>query len=347
MTRREHEIEHPGAFFLDLAEPDALRVELEGLGVLAPGESIRSVTRAGPGNMNCVLRVHTGARSLVVKQARPWVEKYPQFPAPRERALRERDFYRLVEGTPGVADRMPRLLAADEASCLLVLEDLGPGADLTCLYADGRRIPAGDLEALADYLSTLHAMFAGVPPPLELSNRAMRALNAEHVFFLPLRPSNGLDLDRIQPGLSAATAGFRTDYALASEVARLGHEAYLADGPCLIHGDFFPGSLLESAQGPRVIDPEFAFFGRPEFDLGVFVAHLALAGQPQGDWQHFIDAYRRPHGWTEPLLWQLAGVEVVRRLLGYAQLPLVRTVEAKLELLTRARDWILKPQSLP
>jgi len=55
-------------------------------------------------------------------------------------------------------------------------------------------------------------------------------------------------------------------------------DLYLSDGPTLLHGDFYPGSWLRTTQGIRIIDPEFAFTGAAEFDVGVFAAHLAFTG---------------------------------------------------------------------
>ena len=46
--------------------------------------------------MNCTLRVTTTRRSFILKQARPWVEKYPQIAAPVERARVEAAFYAAV-----------------------------------------------------------------------------------------------------------------------------------------------------------------------------------------------------------------------------------------------------------
>ena len=39
------------------------------------------------------LRVQTAERSFILKQSRPWVEKYPAIPAPEERVLVEAAFY--------------------------------------------------------------------------------------------------------------------------------------------------------------------------------------------------------------------------------------------------------------
>jgi 5-methylthioribose kinase len=130
----------PGLFYLDPDRRDDLETYLHQAGVLSAGESVLTAMRAGEGNMNCTLRVTTRTRSFIVKQARPWVEKYPQFAAPWDRALREIEFYQLVADEPEVTERMPRLLHADRASRLLVLEDVGISSDLTCIYHGSRQV---------------------------------------------------------------------------------------------------------------------------------------------------------------------------------------------------------------
>ena len=74
-------------------QPDALLKTLISINVCQPTETIVSVDKAGEGNMNLTLRVTTDQRSVIVKQARPWVEKYPDIEASDERILAEIDFY--------------------------------------------------------------------------------------------------------------------------------------------------------------------------------------------------------------------------------------------------------------
>jgi 5-methylthioribose kinase len=246
-------------------------------GWLEPGERAARAARAGEGNMNRVLRVTTTARSLILKQARPWVEKYPQLAAPVERAEVEAAFYRAVASVPEVAARMPRLLASDPESHAILFEDLGDGGDFPDLYG-GARIEADDVTALARWLAALHAM--PVEQPARFANRAMRALNHERVFALPLDPANGLNLDAITPGLIEAADIVRRDPAFVARATELGR-IHCADGAALLHGDFLPGSWLRRAE-PMVVDPEFCFLGPPEWDLGGMGAHLLLAGAQPG-----------------------------------------------------------------
>ena len=84
----------------------------------------------------------------------------------------------------------------------------------------------------------------------------------------------------------------------------------------------------------KVIDPEFCFAGDPAFDVAVMAAHLLLA-DAAGDVPAFLDAYGR--GPNPTVLARLAGCEVMRRLIGVAQLPIPRTTGRRAELLERAR----------
>ena len=108
-SSREHfASRYPEHFFLDPSAPNALEQHLHSAELLGSDERVVDCKIAGEGNMNCTLRVQTTARTLIVKQARPWVEKYPQFEAPWERILRESEFYKRVSSASQAAAAMPR-----------------------------------------------------------------------------------------------------------------------------------------------------------------------------------------------------------------------------------------------
>jgi 5-methylthioribose kinase len=307
-------------------------------GLIDDGDSVREVARAGPGNMNLVLRVVTDSTSLVVKQGRPYVEKYPHIPAPPERTVLEAEWYLLAASRPDVARRLPALVGVDRESSILVLADLGRVGDLTELYA-GERLGEECIDTLARWLAALHGGFRGDEAARELANAGMRRLNHEHIFEVPLREGNGLDLDTVTPGLASVVQGLRSDRRLRDATASLG-AAYLGEGATLLHGDFHPGSWLAGAAGPYVIDPEFAFFGLPEFDVGVALAHLELSGQPQAASGRLLAVYRARAPLDADLAWAFSGAEVIRRLLGVAQLPLPVGLGEKQELIGRAVDRV-------
>lgn len=321
----------PSAFFLNAGDVAGVSAYLARQGWLEPGESVVSVRIAGQGNMNYLVRVTTSLRTFILKQSRPWVEKYPQISAPFDRALVEAKFYGLLAGSPA-AEFLPKLLWVDEESRILCLEDLGGLGDCSDLYS-GATLSRGELQQLVRFLSALHAKRDALP------NREMRRLNHFHIFVYPFQLENGLALDGITPGLQREADVVKKMDKVRARANELG-ELYLSDGKHLLHGDFFPGSWLRAADGLKVIDPEFGFTGPREFDLGICFAHLRIAGIALKDaifeshYAHWKELDRR-------LVSAFAGVEILRRLLGVAQLPISFDLQRKRSLVAEGVQELL------
>jgi 5-methylthioribose kinase len=330
---------HPTVLFVDEQPTPALTARLVANGWLRPDEPIRAVEKPGEGNMNVVVRVRTDRQSLILKQPRPWVQKYPQVAAPMERIAVEAAFYGALAGHDTLSTYAPKLIGFDADHYLLAVEDLGAGIDFTYLYQPQQTLETGVLMALTEFLAALHSLSAtGGGAGTFPDNRAMRLLNHEHIFRFPFRTDTGFDLDTVQPGLAALAAPLRANEALKNRAEQLG-ETYLQPGPTLLHGDYYPGSWLSTPGGTRVIDPEFGFRGRAEFDLGVMLAHLKLAGQASATEQHVLAHYPAPY--DPALLRAFTGTEIIRRLIGLAQLPLSRSLEDKKALLDEAMEMVV------
>jgi 5-methylthioribose kinase len=186
----------------------------------------------------------------------------------------------------------------------------------------------------------LHNQNKAKDPELVITNHAMRKLNHEHIFIYPYMAENGLDLDDILPGLSAISKQYKIDLELKEKIAILG-EQYLADGYTLLHGDYFPGSWLKTSEGIRIIDPEFCFYGFPEFEIGVTIAHLMMADQPVETVFNAMKYYSAEAELDMARCKQFAGVEMLRRIMGLAQLPLKIDLDKRAQLLETAREYIL------
>lgn len=345
MTLRDRFIElEPQAFFLDAAAPDDLVAYLRKNGWLQKDEELQKIEIAGPGNMNYTLRVHTTQRSFVIKQSRPWVEKFPQIDAPAERAIIEGQFYQLVQLNGKLKKYTPTILGFDERSSIILLEDLGPAKDYNFLYAKGNDIDLAELEELTDIVSALHNDFNIHTTRERIYNRAMRKLNHEHLFVFPLMEENGFHLDTIQSGLQDVAMSYKTDEPYKKLVAKLG-EVYLSDGETLLHGDYYPGSWLNTKDGVRLIDPEFCFFGPAEFDLAVFLAHMKMSQQDDRLMAQILNAYPGAQKLDAELLAGFAGVEIMRRIIGIAQLPLELSLDERTDLLEEARTLVMHPEN--
>lgn len=328
------------ALFLDGHDTAPLIDYLKKRSWLAPDEAVLVVEKPGEGNMNFVQRVKTQKQSLIVKQARPWVEKFPQLDAPLERIQVESEFYGLVQRDVFLASFTPRLLDWDAVNYIMIIEDLGIGADFSRIYKKGNSIAAEELEALTSFVSHLHnQQFTPDQTAAFPTNQALKQLNHEHIFYFPYLEENGFDLNSIQPGLQDLAMTYKRDATLKSSIREIGN-LYLGAGPILIHGDYYPGSWLKVESGVRIIDPEFGFFGLPEFDLGVMVAHLKMAQTPAEQIEQVLSAYQPPTVFNPKLRQAFTGVEILRRIIGLAQLPLDLSLEEKRSLLEEAKELV-------
>jgi 5-methylthioribose kinase len=324
------------------AERDDLTAYLHARGWLDESDRVRSVEPAGDGNMNCTRRVVTAARRLVLKQGRPWVEKYPDIPAPPDRTLVEAAFYARVAVHPDLRAHLPTLVGVDAGARLLALEECVGFSDLVGVY-EGDRLAPATVDTLLRFLRALHALPVTDPTARPWANQDMRELNHAYIFALPLRHDETTDrrLEQLTIGLGAAASALRADRAYGERVARLG--AIYRQGPprALIHGDYYPGSWLGRGRDVVVIDPEFCFAGAPEFDYGVMAAHLILGGQDDALVGR-VGRAAAAAGSDPALVAGFAGVEVMRRLIGVAQLPrLTPSLAAKQAWLARSRRLVL------
>jgi 5-methylthioribose kinase len=319
---------------------DVIRRAMEELELWESGETIEDVQRAGEGNMNSVVRVTSDRRRIILKQSRPWVEKYPQIAAPVERIFAEIDFYSRVAGNRVVSDSMPTMLGSSEELYLMAMEDLGSAGDYSDLYSS-RLVDAIPLEQSLTWLAELHSIPVDPVQREGVGNRALRELNHAHIYTIPLQTPAAIDLDSICDGLERLAAETRDDPTIRLKSSELG-EVYLGTGEYLLHGDFYPGSWLCADGEFRVIDPEFCFAGPVEFDLGVLAAHRVLIGGDEASIAVVGDTYKRLGGanFELGLLRGFAALEIIRRLIGVAQLPLRASLKERAEMIRIARAWL-------
>ena len=340
MNAKERFIAETGSTqFLEFGQDTALEGYLREEGWIGDAEKVLKTEKPGEGNMNFVLRVRTNRGSFIVKQARPWVEKYPQLDAPINRIYTEAQFYTLVQQNEVLSRYTPQLLATDLDNYLIKVEDLGEGADFSHVYQKDQDFTQEELQSLVLFLQELHQDDFSTAVASYPKNQALKALNHEHIFNFPYRPDNGMDLNAIQAGLHDLAVPIYEDRTLRDTISALG-QRYLGEGSHLIHGDYYPGSWLRVNGEVKVIDPEFSYFGLAEFDLGVFLAHLRMAQSADASIEWVRKNYRRPLAFDEHLLDQFTGVEILRRLIGIAQLPVALSVDEKKSLIEEAISFI-------
>ena len=302
------------------------------------GESIdvQEIEKPGAGNMNLVLRITLDNQdSFVLKQARPWVEKYPSIEAPLERIEVEYEYYSQLGHHSFFEQYSPEIIGFDRKNFLMLMEDLGKASDFSWVYSQGSSFTTRDLNQAIAYLNRLKQLPQPKHYPLNIE---LRKLNHQHIFVLPFQPG-AVELEKTQPELVPWVNECQKDELLIKRIVELG-EIYLSSGNQLLHGDFYPGSLLNADSGLKVIDPEFSFMGPEEWDIAVFTAHLILSSTTSGQLKAVVSGYQQSSSFNESHFAGFTGVEVLRRLLGLAQVPVELSSKQKSNLISQAINWI-------
>ncbi|MCP3983325.1 MAG: phosphotransferase [bacterium] len=317
------------------------------LGLFGPDEDLQ-VEIAGDGNINWVRRASLpGGTSYIVKQARPALEKFPEYEVTTERLIFEARYLERVQpfDTDGIC---PKVIGFDPDERVLVLEDLSDCTRLDDALTEGLK-SAASLQTLARFLARVHAATAkecGLAAAFE--NDAMRRLHGDHIFILPY-----LEEFPAPPATTMRAAELRADRELAG-IAREAYDTYLRPNGPLVHADVQATNILLGANGPKLIDAEIAHAGDPAFDIGTLIAHLVLPDAARGEPERAIpltravwQAYRNECGPdATPLeadVIRYAGLELIRRTIGAARVRYVKEDEAGLRVLDLGTDWTRGP----
>ncbi len=305
--------------------------------ILLPEEDVLSIEKPGEGNMNLVIRVKTSQRSFIVKQAKPFVQKFKSIPAPINRIVSEAAFYKRIEGY-SISERFPNLIKFIPSQHILVMEDLGVNTDFSFLYQNNN-IDKNHLTALVSILWEIHQ----IPVPKDYpDNIELRRLNHEHIFVLPFSEHNPIDLEAIQEGLGVLASSVKCNTKLIEKVRQLGklYMSLATEDSVLLHGDYYPGSWMKCKEAISILDPEFSFAGNAAFDLGVMIGHIFIITKDLQLCDELINQYPSSDI-DRNLVKSFAGVEIIRRIIGVAQLPMKDSIHGKKLLLAQAEEWVL------
>lgn len=318
------------------------------VGLVGRGETLR-VEPLGDGNINWVRRFRTASGSRVVKQARPALERFPQYRAPTERIVVEARYYETVAAFDheGIC---PRILFFDPEERVLVLEDLGDALRLDAALARGIDV-ASAAASLGAFLGRVHAGTRGADLAARFANDEMRRLHGDHIFLLPFRPNEF----PLSPALARRACEVRSDADLVARIDAA-YARYLEPRGALVHGDVQAANVMLAASGPKLLDAEIAHVGDPAFDAGQLVAHLLLPSIARGDassgrrgaaaaWDAYADAVGPSASFADAAAY--AGIELLRRTLGAARVAAVDRDEAGLAVVDTGLRLVQAPPASP
>jgi len=277
--------------------------------------------RLGGGRTATTVRVTTdGGTTRILRQpgAAPLVD-IRHVASPADRLAVEGEFYRLVQFWPAVAERMPTCLGVDRTDHVIALEDLGTAGPLVDLYR-GRQLAAAEVEDLTAYLVALHGIPGSEDELGALRSDGVRLARHAERFEEPIAALRVEALSTRVPRLERQVDAIRTDLHVRATMRDLGGR-FLDGSGTLLHGDFRPARWMPSPRGVRVLAPGLATAGPAALDVGFFVAHLLLAGQPHQLISGVLHRYRRGATIDMSEVSACVGLEIIRGRLGAEPVP--------------------------
>ena len=244
-----------------------------------PDEKL-TAAEIGDGNVNLVYRVSNlrGDRSVIVKQALPYLKiSGESWPLTLDRNRLEYEAMALQAKHNG--SYIPALYHRDGERALFIMEDCGSMEVVRHGLMQGRTYPRlpgqlGSYLANALYFTSDFGMEAKAKKArvAEFINPELCDLTERLVFTDPYYDAASND---IHAPIRPSAESLWKDAGLLAEIDWLRFR-FMNKPEALLHGDLHTGSIFATADGCKVFDSEFAFYGPIGFDLGVLVANLII-----------------------------------------------------------------------
>src|SRR4030042_1575245 len=215
----------------------------------------------GDDNLNLVFVVGNDSKSVVIKQAIPYLRIAGEsWPLGRERMRFESQALTLHNQlAPGL---VPAIYHIDLEMSLVVMEYLGGHIIMRKELIKRKRFPL-----FVDHISTFMAEALFKTSDLYLTGAEKKKLQGAFINpelckitedFVFTNPYKESPENRWNPLITKTVEGLHGNAILKINIAEL-KEGFMTHSQALVHGDLHTGSIMVTQQDTKVIDPEFAF----------------------------------------------------------------------------------------
>lgn len=254
------------------------------------------VTEVGDGNLNMVFIVKGTKKTIIVKQALPWLRAGGEgWPLSLSRAGFE---YKVLSQEAEFAGHrlVPEVYFYDEEMAVFAMEYLTPHVILRKELIAGKKFPNLAKDVGTFLARTLfHTSDIGMPAVKKKALTAEFSLNHELckitedlIFTEPYY--NAERNNWTSPQLDEDVKKVWKDKEMIQVAMRYKYK-FMTEAQALLHGDLHSGSIMVTENETKVIDPEFGFMGPMAFDIGNYIGNLLLAYFSRPGWDK--DAFTR------------------------------------------------------
>ena len=241
-----------------------------------------TVTEVGDGNLNLVFIVSGSERTIIVKQALPYVRAAGEsWKLSINRAFFEYNVLLQEHKYAGNA-LVPEVYFYDPLMAVFAMEYLAEHIILRKKLITGEKQPGLEQEIGYFLAKTLfHTSDIGMDAAEKkalvanfANNHELCKITEDLIFTEPYfdAPRNNWT----SPQLDEEVHALWQDVDVIHIAMKYKYK-FMTEAQALLHGDLHSGSIMVSATDSKVIDPEFGFMGPMAFDIGNYIGNLYLA----------------------------------------------------------------------
>ncbi len=238
------------------------------------------ISEIGDGNLNFVYIVKNGDKSIIIKQAVPFLRCVgEEYPLSRVRMSFEIEALKIEKEL--CPDYVPEIYYSSHDMSLVVMQNLDKHKILR-----GEMINRKIFPLLSEHISTFLADTLFYTSDFYLESAKKKDLVAKFINkelckitedFIFTHPYEENETNSYSPKLDMnVVKRFREDKDIKVAVAKMRYK-FMTEAQALLHGDLHSGSIMLNEKETYVIDPEFAFYGPMGFDVGIYLANLAMS----------------------------------------------------------------------
>ncbi|WP_237387848.1 S-methyl-5-thioribose kinase [Xenorhabdus sp. Sc-CR9] len=239
------------------------------------------IQEVGDGNLNLVFIVSGKEKTIVVKQALPYVRVAGEsWQLSLVRSYFE--YHALIEERKVSGKYVPEVYFYDEKMSLFVMEYLSQHIILRNQLIAGKKFShlAEDIGIfLANTL--FHTSDIGMPSKEKkeliarfTNNHELCKITEDLIFTEPY--FNAERNNWTSPQLDDEVYSIWQDRALIQSAMQYKYQ-FMTQAQALLHGDLHSGSIMVTPNSTKMIDPEFSFMGPMAFDIGNYIGNLLMA----------------------------------------------------------------------
>ena len=238
------------------------------------------ISEIGDGNLNFVYIIRSPHRSVILKQAVPYLRVVGEsYPLSRIRMSFE---IGALEAEKAICPNfVPDIYYSSLDMSLVVMQNLSDHIILR-----GEMIRRVAFPLLSEHISTFLAdtLFYTSDfylDPATKKENVKKFINIELCKitedFIFTHPYEENETNDYNPKLDIShVRKFRENAHIKAAVLEMKYK-FMTEAQALLHGDLHSGSIMLNQNETYVIDPEFAFYGPMGFDVGIYLGNLIMA----------------------------------------------------------------------